>query len=345
MSPVSCCCKAATWAGSSLSWWSRSRSSCGRGGGSSEIIATCLAQIDQQNREMHSLNCLHLVEACWDNQLEEALLGKARERTLDFTCLRDVLTFVVIHDPAAASTIAETLFQEAYTRGDYEQATLVAGMLIAHTPGASWEYIWPLLAHNDAFGRELLLRLQHTEALEHTLVQRLKPDQIADLFLRAVELFPPADDPPPPSGFVSDRQLLSIWRSQLITFLQQRGTSEGCEALRTISLAHPEMEWIRWVLVDAERLMRRRTWPGFKPEAILAMAHDKERRLVQNGEQLLAVVMESLVRLQETLHDETPARIFLWNDFLAESLFEKVRKQPVDVASSESWQCKSWLHY
>ncbi len=66
--------------------------------------------------------------------------------------------------------------------------------------------------------------------------------------------------------------------------------------------------------VDAERLMRRRTWSGFKPEEILAMAQDKERRLVLNGEQLLTVVMESLVRLQETLHGETPARIFLWNE-------------------------------
>ncbi len=27
------------------------------------------------------------------------------------------------------------------------------------------------------------------------------------------------------------------------------------------------------------------------------------------------------------------------------SLFEKVRKQPVDAASSGSWQWKSWLHY
>jgi len=37
------------------------------------------------------------------------------------------------------------------------------------------------------------------------------------------------------------------------------------------------------------------------------------RRLVQNGEQLLAVVTESLVRLEDTLHGETPAHIFLWD--------------------------------
>jgi len=280
---------------------------------SAEIIATCLAQIDQQNREMHALNCLHQVEDCWDSQLEDALLSKARDTTLDAVCLRDVLTVVVTHDPAAASTIAESLFQEAYTRGDYERATMTAGALIAHTPDASWQYLWTPLAQDDAFGRELLLRLQRTEAFEHVLAQRLTPGQIADLFLRVVELFPPTEDPAYPSGFVSDRQLLSIWRGQLVTSLQQRGTSEGCEALRTISLAHPEMEWIRWVLVDAERLMRRRTWSGFRPQEILAMADDKARRLVENGEQLLAVITESLVRLEETLHGETPARIFLWD--------------------------------
>jgi len=49
---------------------------------SADIIAICLAQIDQQNREMHSLNCLHLVEACWDSQLEDALLGKVCDTTL-----------------------------------------------------------------------------------------------------------------------------------------------------------------------------------------------------------------------------------------------------------------------
>ena len=299
---------------------------------SAEIVATCLDQIDQQNREMHALNCLHLVEACWDSQLEVALLSKAHDTALDAVCLRDVLTVVVTHDPAAASTIAETLFHAAYTAGDYEQATVVAGVLIAHTPDASWKYIWPLLVQDDSFGRELLLRLQRIEAFEHALAQRLTPDQVAALFLRMVELFPPAEDPPGPSGFVSDRQLLSIWRSQLIASLQQRGTREGCEALRTILHVHPEMEWIRWMLVDAERLMRRRTWPGFKPEAILAMVQDKERRLVQNGEQLLAVVMESLVRLQETLHGETPARIFLWNELPAGDEGQK-RYRPKDENS------------
>lgn len=281
---------------------------------SADIITTCLAQIDQQNQEMRALNCLHLVETCWDMQLKDALLDKAADPTLDPTCLRDVLTVIVTHDPAVASTIAETLLQEVYTASDYERATIVAGVLIGFTSDACWGYIWPYLKQNETFGRMLLLDLQRTEFVEYGLTQRLTPDQIADLFLSVVELFPPEEDPPMPSGFVSDRQLLSTWRSQLIIALQQKGTKEGCEALRKILYIHPEMEWIRWVMIDAERLLRQHTWSGFKPEEIMAMAKHKERRLVQNGKQLLAVIIESLTRLQETLHSETPARIFLWND-------------------------------
>jgi predicted NACHT family NTPase len=298
---------------------------------SAEIIATCLASIDQQNPELHALNCLHLVEACWDSQLEDALLNKAQETALDGACLQNVLSVIVSHNRERAGTIAKTLLQKAYTTGNYEKASVIAGVLIASPPDASWEYIWPLLEQNETFARVIFLSLQRTEALEHALLQHLTPDQVADLFLHVVELFPPAEDPPEPSGFVSDRQLLSIWRSQLITFLQQRGTSEGCAALRTILLAHPEMEWIRWMVVDAERLMRRSTWSGFNPEAILAMARDKERRLVQNGEQLLAVIRESLLRLQETLHGETPARIFLWNEIPDGN--GKKRYQPKDENS------------
>ena len=41
---------------------------------------------------------------------------------------------------------------------------------------------------------------------------------------------------------------------------------------------------------------------------------DEEHRLVQTGDQLLAVVLESLERLQEELQGETPAIRFLWNE-------------------------------
>jgi hypothetical protein len=50
-----------------------------------------------------------------------------------------------------------------------------------------------------------------------------------------------------------------------------------------------------------------------KTVEILKIAHDHESRLVQNGDQLLDVLVDALTRLQQKLHGETPAAIFLWN--------------------------------
>lgn len=49
------------------------------------------------------------------------------------------------------------------------------------------------------------------------------------------------------------------------------------------------------------------------PGEIIELAGLKDRRLVDNGEQLLNVLLESLERLKEDLHGETPSIVFLWN--------------------------------
>jgi hypothetical protein len=48
------------------------------------------------------------------------------------------------------------------------------------------------------------------------------------------------------------------------------------------------------------------------PEVILRMATDREVRLVQDGNELLEVLLESLDRLNEKLQGETPSVQFLW---------------------------------
>jgi hypothetical protein len=73
------------------------------------------------------------------------------------------------------------------------------------------------------------------------------------------------------------------------------------------------LEWLKWTLTEARETNRRRTWVPVRPSDILSIAEDKERRLVQSGEQLLDVVIESLRRLEEKLHGETPAVRDLWD--------------------------------
>ncbi|GAI34595.1 unnamed protein product, partial [marine sediment metagenome] len=85
----------------------------------------------------------------------------------------------------------------------------------------------------------------------------------------------------------------------------------GC--IRHIMQVFPESSWLKWVLVEAQNITRRRTWMPPQPSDILKIACNKEARLVQNGKHLLEILIESLKRLKAKLQGETPAAIDLWN--------------------------------
>jgi hypothetical protein len=60
-------------------------------------------------------------------------------------------------------------------------------------------------------------------------------------------------------------------------------------------------------------MARRKTWTPPRIQDLIALAQEQERRFVQNGEQLLQVVVESLQRFDAKLQGETPRAPFLWN--------------------------------
>ncbi len=79
--------------------------------------------------------------------------------------------------------------------------------------------------------------------------------------------------------------------------------------------ACPALPWLKASLLEAQQLTRRQTWIPPQPGEILALAHHPHFHLVQNGAQLLDVVLESLARLEDKLqHQETPRAIDLWNE-------------------------------
>jgi hypothetical protein len=57
------------------------------------------------------------------------------------------------------------------------------------------------------------------------------------------------------------------------------------------------------------------TWGPVLPKTLLKLIQERDKRLVQNGEQLLSVLIESLQRLENKLQGETPASVDLWNQF------------------------------
>jgi hypothetical protein len=67
-------------------------------------------------------------------------------------------------------------------------------------------------------------------------------------------------------------------------------------------------------MLEAQAITRRETWTPLAPHELIALARDPANRVVQNGEQLLDVIIESLERLEKMLRGETPAVFRLWNE-------------------------------
>jgi hypothetical protein len=76
----------------------------------------------------------------------------------------------------------------------------------------------------------------------------------------------------------------------------------------------PNLQWLKWTLVNARAIVRQKTRVPPDSESILKLAKSAELRLVQDGEQLLDVVIESLNRLEAKLRAETPFAPFLWDE-------------------------------
>jgi hypothetical protein len=83
--------------------------------------------------------------------------------------------------------------------------------------------------------------------------------------------------------------------------------------MERLAAALPELSWLRWAVVEARAHTLRQTWVPPQPGVLLKMARDPDIRLVESGERLLAVVTESLRRLEQELQGENPAAPDLWN--------------------------------
>ena len=289
-----------------------------------DFIKYVLQQIMYEDSATQSLTIMQRIEHCWDDRLAAALLEKLQDNTLSINGMAAVLEQLLIHEVDKAKMFAEQLVtvpvpQERESR---ERAIIIARILMTCTKDAGWAAIWPAFQQDPAFGREVIATIvRHAYKLTKQIGPELKAKQIGpelkakqlvDLYLWLVQQYPFTEDPE--EGSNMGIHGLIIWRrDELLQRIQSIGTQESVAALHRIAEAFPEEDRFKWALLDAHEHARQHLWVAPSPETILQLIADRQRRLVQNGEQLLAVIRESLERLEHKLHGETPAVVDLWN--------------------------------
>ena len=283
-----------------------------------EIIQTLMVMIDKENKDHDRVYITRKVEGCWDNRLANALLVKVKDENLKPESMGCLLDDLLSHGVDEAWTFAESLISLPPSTNGIERtkAIVAARELMTHAEDVGWSIVWPAIQKDGAFGRKVIEQLAYESDTFATKGGKLlAEDQLAVLYIWIAHQYPHAEDPKHNGAYwVGPRESVTNFRDSLLQYLKQRGNPKACDAIRQIINEFPESNWLKWVLHEAQDIMRRQTWIPPKPYEILKIASNQSTRLVQNGDQLLEILIDSLRCLEIKLRAETPAVIDLWNE-------------------------------
>jgi len=295
-----------------------------------EVIETLMTIIDRENARDGHIFITRKVENCWDENLGQNLMEKAKGPSLKPECLGSLLSELLDHGILGAKEYAESLL---HGHGSPEEdgraiAIFAACALLNHAKDSGWHAVWPTIQKDPEFGRQVVESIAANLSNHGIAWEALSENELAGLFIWLASQYPYSEDPKHKGAhWVRSRDRLVEMKNAVLNHLENRGTFHACNALRQIARELPEQEWLKWVIQRAEENARRKTWVPLEPSHILLLVADSRLQLVQNGEELLDAIICSLRRLESKLQGETPASRDIW-DKVPSSLQEEVKYRP-----------------
>ena len=293
-----------------------------------EFITALIERLDNESRnENGHISITNSIRNFWDNRIEIALLDKLKDVSLKVESLRDLLEALLSRKVFAAKEFAESLIPLPPPSSGEQRARAIAASsaLIRYAEDAGWSVIWEAIQQDPEFGKEVIESISYFARDAGSLEWRLQERQILDLYMWLAKYYPPIEKTNPTkdktvNSWLQDRttspkESVVKWQSTILQHLKERGTLEAFEVLQQIANHSPEMpENLKRNLLEAQLKIRRSTWKPPTPQEVLQITRDKNIRLVNSGEQLLDVIVESLDRLNQEFKGETPSAFFLWNE-------------------------------
>lgn len=288
----------------------------------SEAVDTIIYLIDCQNKQLEDIFITRNLDRCWDEHLKTRLLEKAQDTALKPKSMGSLLEELIQQDFNEAREYAKSIISlmslpSLIDETQRQKSLIAAKLLIQYADSSSWLAVWSAIQDNTDFGRQVIedVAYYHSRSLDLNLTEK----QLADFYIWLVRQYPHKEDSVDGNvGFIHNlkdvRQRIAYFRDSILTQLREKGTLASCLEIQRLVQELPELTWLKQVLLHAQNIRRHKDWCPPTTSAILQLVKNSEKRLVQDGNQLLDVLVEALQDLELELQGETPAVIDIWND-------------------------------
>ena len=283
-----------------------------------EMLSWLATWLTEQNSRDHPLITARSWADISGPGLTNVLMERVRDHTTRIDVMGALLNDLLIRNIPDARAYATSLLAVPLPAGEWprERFLTAARSLLTCSSDAGWPVIWPLLQESPEIGRHVVLSVAPRFDWEHTtpFLSRLSEGQVADFFVWLACQFPHDQDEDHGSVHaVGPREYVERLHDGVLRHLGQRGTLASLGSIKRIAGELPSLPWLASVYLEAEKVMLERTWGPHQPEHLWKLVRDREAHLVEGGDQLLAVVIESLGRYEGKLQGETPASFTLWD--------------------------------
>ena len=231
--------------------------------------------------------------------LGRVLLEAAIQRHADQKIGPELLAFLVAHEVPGALEFA---VGRATSGAESEDEWKVRRAWLGAVVRAKSERVWPelkALADRSArWANETMRAVVNARRFNNdraAFQDGLSDEQLAELAQILFKHFDPQGDKRKlGADRVSDSDEVRWWRGQVLNTLVSRGSATTVQALRELSRAHPDHDWLKHYVLEATTQARRHAWTPPTITQLTEMEADAQRRLVRSGSELLSVVDESL---------------------------------------------------
>ncbi|WP_154673609.1 hypothetical protein [Singulisphaera acidiphila] len=272
--------------------------------------------IDELSRGEFFVLPIFLWSECWDNPLASMLTDKVRDPSLKLPLFSALLNELFERSVIEARAFTASLLDVPLPTNEIlrERTRIAAVSLLMKDADAGWDIIGPLLVAEVEFSRNFVLSIAARVWTAETpaFPDRLSESQLAEFFLWLSQHFPASHEDDRFEEKHSSRRDIAHLRESRLQQLAERGTVAAVDALNLLARELPHQVEIGSYRPRAERVMLEKTWTAHDPGHLRKLILDRKARLVDSGEQLLDMIIESLGRYEARLHDETPAIFMLW---------------------------------